>query len=128
MAQGIPGIDICGKTGTAQNPHGKDHSLFISFAPRYNPKIAVAVIVENAGFGSTYAAPISNLVIEKYLLPRYNHTSTLPLLERIKNSVSGTTMRYQSQQNREGTIGLDSRSALWITAVDRMVEYLFRNY
>jgi len=83
---GIPGIDICGKTGTAQNPHGKDHSLFISFAPRYNPKIAVAVIVENAGFGSTYAAPISNLVIEKYLYP---DTSTrVPyLLERIKNSV-----------------------------------------
>jgi penicillin-binding protein 2 len=83
---GIPGIDICGKTGTAQNPHGKDHSLFISFAPRNNPKIAVAVIVENAGFGSTYAAPISNLVIEKYLYP--DTTTKVPyLLERIKNSV-----------------------------------------
>ncbi len=83
---GIPGIEICGKTGTAQNPHGKDHSLFISFAPRNNPKIAVAVIVENAGFGSTYAAPISNLVIEKYLNP--DTTTKVPyLLERLKNSV-----------------------------------------
>lgn len=82
---GIPGIDICGKTGTAQNPHGKDHSLFISFAPRNDPKIAVAVIVENAGFGSTYAAPISNLVIEKYLYP--DTTTKVPyILERIKTS------------------------------------------
>lgn len=83
---GIPGIDICGKTGTAQNPHGKDHSLFIAFAPRNNPKIAVAVIVENAGFGSTYAAPISNLIIEKFLRP--DTLTKIPyVLERIKKSV-----------------------------------------
>lgn len=56
-----------GKTGTAQNPHGKDHSLFICFAPVENPKIAIAVIVENAGFGATYGAPIASLMIEKYL-------------------------------------------------------------
>jgi penicillin-binding protein 2 len=82
---GIKGIEICGKTGTAQNPHGKDHSLFIAFAPRVNPKIAVAVIVENAGFGSTYAAPISNLVIEKYLKPD-TLTSVPHLLDRLKSS------------------------------------------
>ncbi len=64
---GIPGIEICGKTGTAQNPHGKDHSLFIAFAPRDHPKIAIAVIVENGGYGATWAAPISNLMIEHYL-------------------------------------------------------------
>ncbi len=63
----IPGIDVCGKTGTAQNPHGKDHSVFMAFAPRQNPKIAVAVIVENGGYGSTIAAPIARLMIEKYL-------------------------------------------------------------
>lgn len=63
----VEGLDICGKTGTAENPHGEDHSLFIAFAPKNNPKIAVAVMVENAGFGSRYAAPISSLVIEKYL-------------------------------------------------------------
>lgn len=60
-------IPVCGKTGTAQNPHGKDHSIFIAFAPKDDPKIAVAVYVENVGFGSTWAAPISSLMIEKYL-------------------------------------------------------------
>lgn len=60
-------IIICGKTGTAQNPHGKEHSVFIAFAPKENPKIAIMVVVENAGFGATYAAPIASLMIEKYL-------------------------------------------------------------
>lgn len=64
----LEGIKICGKTGTAQNPHGKDHSMFIAFAPLEDPKIAMSVIVENAGFGSTWAAPIASLMIEKYLL------------------------------------------------------------
>ena len=59
-------IEICGKTGTAQNP-GKDHSIFIAFAPKDNPKIALAVYVENGGFGSTWAAPIASLLIEKHL-------------------------------------------------------------
>jgi penicillin-binding protein 2 len=63
----LPDISVCGKTGTAQNPHGEDHSVFIAFAPKDNPKIAIAVIVENSGFGGTWAAPISSLVIEKYL-------------------------------------------------------------
>lgn len=63
----IPGIEVCGKTGTAQNPHGRDHSAFIGFAPYHNPKIAVCVYVENAGFGATYGVPIGSLMIEKYL-------------------------------------------------------------
>ena len=63
----IPGIVLCGKTGTAQNPHGDDHSVFVAFAPKDNPKIAIAVFVENAGFGATYAAPVASLMIEKYL-------------------------------------------------------------
>lgn len=65
----IPGIEICGKTGTAENPTGtkKDHSVFVAFAPMNNPKIAIAVYVENAGFGATYAAPIASLMMEKYL-------------------------------------------------------------
>jgi penicillin-binding protein 2 len=63
----IPGIDVCGKTGTAQNPHGKNHSLFVAFAPRTNPKIAIAVVVENSGYGSTWASPIASLMMEKYL-------------------------------------------------------------
>ncbi len=63
----VPGLDICGKTGTAQNPRGADNSVFICFAPKDNPKIAVAAYVENAGFGATWAAPIASLLIEKYL-------------------------------------------------------------
>ncbi|MFI5163775.1 MAG: penicillin-binding protein 2 [Bacteroidia bacterium] len=66
-ASQIPGIDYCAKTGTAQNPHGKDHSMFIAFAPKVNPKIAIAVAVENAGWGAEWAAPIASLMIEKYL-------------------------------------------------------------
>lgn len=66
-AASIPDIVVCGKTGTAENPHGKDHSIFAAFAPKENPKIAIAVYVENAGFGSTWAAPIAKLMMEKYL-------------------------------------------------------------
>lgn len=60
-------IEICGKTGTVQNPHGENHSVFVAFAPRENPKIAIAVVVENAGYGATWSAPIASLMIEKYL-------------------------------------------------------------
>ena len=63
----LPDIEVCGKTGTAQNPHGKDHSAFIGFAPYHDPQIAVCVYVENAGFGATFGVPIGSLVIEKYL-------------------------------------------------------------
>ena len=63
----IPGITVGGKTGTAENPHGLDHSIFMAFAPVENPQIAIAVVVENAGFGSTWAAPIASLMIEKYI-------------------------------------------------------------
>jgi penicillin-binding protein 2 len=63
----IADIEICGKTGTVQNPHGDNHSVFIAFAPRINPKIAIAVVVENAGYGATWSAPIASLMIEKYL-------------------------------------------------------------
>jgi len=74
----IHGIEICGKTGTAQNPHGEDHSIFIAFAPTEKPKIAIAVYVENGGWGSTWAVPIASLMIEKYL----NNTITNLELEK----------------------------------------------
>ncbi|MDP3913535.1 MAG: penicillin-binding protein 2 [Bacteroidota bacterium] len=60
-------VIICGKTGTVQNPHGADHSAFVAFAPKNNPKIAIAVFIQNAGFGATYAAPIAGLIMEKFL-------------------------------------------------------------
>ncbi len=67
-------VVICGKTGTAQNPFGADHSIFIAFAPKENPRIAVAVYVENVGFGATWAAPIASLMIEKYLKGKVERT------------------------------------------------------
>lgn len=63
----IDSITVAGKTGTAENPHGLDHSILMAFAPVDNPQIAIAVVVENAGFGSTWAAPIASLMIEKYI-------------------------------------------------------------
>ncbi len=63
----VDSISICGKTGTSENVHGKDHSVFFCFAPKENPQIAMAVFIENAGFGGTYAAPIASLLIESYL-------------------------------------------------------------
>lgn len=63
----LENIKVAGKTGTAQNPHGRDHGWFIAFAPYKNPEIAIAVLIENAGFGSITAAPIASLIIEKYL-------------------------------------------------------------
>jgi penicillin-binding protein 2 len=75
MIARIPGLEICAKTGTVENKavvNGvamkmKNHSMFVAFAPRVNPKIAIAVIVENAGFGATWAGPIASLMIEQYL-------------------------------------------------------------
>lgn len=64
---GIDSVIVCGKTGTVQNPHGADHSVFMAFAPKDNPKIAIAVYVENGIWGATYAAPIAGLIMEKYL-------------------------------------------------------------
>jgi len=63
----VPGLHVCGKTGTSENPHGPNHSVFFAFAPKENPLIAIAVYVENAGWGSAYAAPIAGLIIEKYV-------------------------------------------------------------
>ena len=73
----IAGIDMAGKTGTAENPHGKDHAVFIAFAPIEDPRIAIAVYVENSGFGGTWAAPIASLVIEQYLTDTIARTDML---------------------------------------------------
>lgn len=63
----IQGITVAGKTGTAENPHGKDHAWFVGYAPADNPRIAICVLVENAGYGGAVAAPIAKLCIENYL-------------------------------------------------------------
>ncbi len=68
----IPNIIVCGKTGTAENPFGEDHSIFIAFAPKEKPEIAIAVYIENGGFGGTWAAPVASLMIEKYITGEIN--------------------------------------------------------
>ena len=81
-------IIVCGKTGTVQNPHGADHSAFVGFAPRDNPKIAIVVFIENAGFGATYAAPIAGLLMEKYL-----NDSITPKHKEIEQKLIETDLR-----------------------------------
>lgn len=89
-------VVICGKTGTAQNPHGKDHSLFVAFAPKDNPKIAIAVMVENSGFGATWAAPIASLMMEQYL------TDSISRPEMVERMMKGVLIPgMQSQPSEE---------------------------
>ncbi|MBQ8366999.1 MAG: penicillin-binding protein 2 [Alistipes sp.] len=78
----LEGLDVCGKTGTAQNPLGADHSTFLSFAPKDNPKIAISVYVEHGGFGSAIAVPIASLIEELYLTDTIRRPE---LLERVLN-------------------------------------------
>lgn len=94
----IKDIIVCGKTGTAQNPGGKDHSVFLAFAPRDNPKIAIACIVENAGFGNTWAAPIVTLMIEKYLKGK---TDRIEVEKRILEAdlINNTNLIAQKQHH-----------------------------
>ena len=80
----VAGLDICGKTGTAQNPHGKDHSTFLSFAPKVDPKIAISVYVENGGFGATIALPIASLLIEKYLTDTITRPHMIDQVKQMK--------------------------------------------
>ena len=78
----VQGLEICGKTGTAQNPRGDDNSVFICFAPKDNPKIAVAAYIENGSFGARWAAPIASLLVEQYLNGEIS-ASRKPLEERV---------------------------------------------
>jgi len=82
-------IEVCGKTGTVQNA-GKNHSIFIAFAPKDNPRIAIAAVVENSGYGATWAAPVASLLIERYLT---NKVKRLELEKRIMESTLIDTIR-----------------------------------
>ncbi len=99
----IDSLDVCGKTGTAQNPHGDDHSVFICFAPKDNPKIAIAVYVENAGFGATWAAPIASLLVEKYIKgyvdPKRKWVEERLLNANLLNKVPAWKVLNQKQDN-----------------------------
>lgn len=86
----IDGIEMAGKTGTAQNPHGEDHAIFIGYAPVDNPQIAVAVVVENAGFGATWACPVASLMIEQYLTKTIKRKD---LKKRIADSILNESIK-----------------------------------
>lgn len=94
----LPGWDVCGKTGTAQNPNGRDHSTFLSFAPKDNPKIAISVYVEHGGFGATAALPIASLIEELYL----TDTITRPqMVEQVKNLPYYLPKKYQDVKKKQ---------------------------
>jgi len=90
----VPGIEVAGKTGTAQNPHGEDHAWFIAFAPYEDPVIAISVIVENAGGGGAVAAPIAELCLEKYF-----HGRILPRRAAKKDTVVSDSLEQILQLN-----------------------------
>ena len=87
----IEGVETAGKTGTAQNPHGKDHAIFIGFAPVEDPQIAIAVVVENAGFGATWACPVASLMIEQYLTGEVKRKD-------LKNRIAGAVLNERVQK------------------------------
>lgn len=105
----IKGIVMCGKTGTAQNPHGKDHSVFVAFAPKDNPKIAIAVTVENAGFGAAWAAPIASLMVEQYL------TDSIARPDMLKRMQEGVVLPKIEDAKPDS---LQKKNALKIQAAD----------
>jgi len=138
----IPGYAVCAKTGTVENYYRgvkqQNHSFFVAFAPKENPKIAVCVVVENAGFGSTWAAPIASLLMEKYLtdsiagpqrkaeIERISNVSLIPMriqreirirdsLKRIKDSVAARKARLTTKTDlpdQNNTVFLQSGSQL----------------
>ncbi|MCJ8208544.1 penicillin-binding protein 2 [Mucilaginibacter sp. RS28] len=102
----IPGIVMCGKTGTVQNPHGKNHSVFVGFAPRDNPKIAIAVVVENAGYGASWAAPIASFMVEKYLKDSITRRPSGIDLHRYMNAnlLPPTPAQIKAQKQRQDSL------------------------
>ncbi len=132
----VDGIDICGKTGTAENftkvdgkrVQLKDHSIFVAFAPKDNPKIAIAILVENGGFGATIAGPIASLMIEKYikhkitrkdletrilakdLQPEYNRFIAKPIRDTLINTK--VTIKEKAVVTIKDTSGIKKRTAL----------------
>lgn len=99
----VPGLNICGKTGTSQNQRRISHSVFFGFAPRNNPKIAIAVYVENAGSGGAIAAPIAGLMIEKYL-----NQEIAPNREYLENIMIQTNLLDPYEKKVEKTVSIDS--------------------
>jgi len=94
----VKGIEVAGKTGTSQNPHGPDHAWFVGFAPFDNPRIAVAVMVENVGFGGTKAAPIAGMCMEQFLYGRLVRFDRKPEIRTVRTADSTATRKVISQR------------------------------
>lgn len=125
----IPDIEMCGKTGTAQNPHGKHHSVFFAFAPRVNPKIAIAVFVENVGYGATYAAPIASMMVEQYLKDTISMSKATQ--ERVLNEsnlIEPEPPKKEEEQTLGATSPPQSAAAHRVTYVKHNNERAFQGY
>jgi penicillin-binding protein 2 len=113
---------MCAKTGTAQNPHGKEHAMFVAFAPRENPQIARAVVVENGGYGSTSAAPIASLMIEQYLhdsisTPRLAEVERLAKMDLMPAAIK--KWYYRRDSIRQSKIQIDENTPVENAVEDR---------
>jgi penicillin-binding protein 2 len=91
MAARAPGVEVAGKTGTAQNPHGNNHAWFIGFAPYDKPKIAIAVLIENAGYGGVAAAPIAGALFKQYLVYKDENLSGDEIIRNAQDLLNPTT-------------------------------------
>lgn len=132
----IPGIIMCGKTGTAQNSHGEAHSVFVAFAPRENPKIAIAVVVENSGEGAHWAAPIASFIVEKYLrgsvsaresgiTPEYfENANRLPDLSTFFHGKGPKTPADTSKKTKKDSVSKQQKSAANKNKKDTTNKYL----
>jgi len=123
----IPGIIMCGKTGTAQNSHGEAHSVFVAFAPRDHPKIAVAVVVENSGEGAHWAAPIASFIVEKYLRGSISPRESGITVEYFENAVrlpDSTTYLHSKFFNTRKTFKADSLKKRLQDSINRRLKGL----
>ncbi len=100
----LPDIEVCGKTGTAQNPHGNDHAWFVCFAPKENPKIALVVFVENAGFGGGVSAPIAHDILNAFFHPEAEIKAITPKVDNTKPDSLNTNSIEESEIINEGII------------------------
>jgi len=108
----IPGIVMCGKTGTAQNPHGESNSVFVAFAPRDHPKIAIAVVVENSGEGAHWAAPIASFIVEKYLKGSVSSRESGITPEYFENANKLPDLSYKIKERAADSIRKAKRDSL----------------
>jgi penicillin-binding protein 2 len=108
----IPGIVMCGKTGTAQNPHGEANSVFVAFAPRDHPKIAIAVVVENSGEGAHWAAPIASFIVEKYLRGSVSSRESGITPEYFENANKLPDLSYKIKERTADSIRKAKRDSL----------------